>query len=507
MNTEDKSTQDNSTYQSELTNIAKNAGVGGSGILIGNLILYLSSILIARSVGAEYYGLYYLGMNIVNVAGLLVSFGMSSGILRFVSMYMGRHDYERIKGTAFFGIKYSLWAGTVAGITIFLAAQFFSKSFFQKQELDLALKILCIGIPFSLVSATMLAVLQGLRLIKYSVIVNNISFPLFRLLLLVVLFSYGIYYLGVLLAQLIAIILVFIISAYFFFSKLPFLKKPGLFDQRSDFFHFTKFIYLQQFFNQAITALPIFILSYYYASSDVGIYGVGLRLSLMVSLPLIASNMIFAPTISMLYSKGERVTLEKLFKSTTKWVFTLSLFIFLAIILFTESILLVFGKDFVAGKEAVWFITCGELVNAGAGSVGYMLMMTGRSKINLLNSILLFCTMTIACFLFIPKYGIIGAGLGTAISVGLINIISIIEVYYFEKIHPYKSNFIKPLISGIFTLIIIAGLKDIYPIENIPVFVLFSIAYTLLFLLGLYVLKLDEEDIMIIQTIRRKFNF
>ena len=44
-----------------------------------------------------------------------------------------------------------------------------------------------------------------------------------------------------------------------------------------------------------------------------------------------------------------------------------------------------------------------------------------------------------------------GAAIATSISVGLVSIIAIVQVYFFLKMHPYRLDFVKPLIAQVLT--------------------------------------------------------
>ena len=225
-------------------------------------------------------------------------------------------------------------------------------------------------------------------------------------------------------------------------------------------------------------------------------------------MPLSAFNMIFAPTISKLYGRNEKETLEKLFKTVTKWVFTLSFAVFLAIVLFAKPILSIFGQGFVIGAFALLILSFARLIDAGVGSVGYIIMMTGRPKINLFNSSLLCIITVIMNLLLIPKYGIIGAAIGTAFSIAIINILRLLEVYFFERIHPYQKSFIKPLASGILAASIVYCLGQFFPYDHN---IFLSFAFGILFL-GLYILflrffVLDDADRYILTLVGRRLKF
>src|SRR5258708_32174109 len=95
----------------------------------------------------------------------------------------------------------------------------------------------------------------------------------------------------------------------------------------------------------------------------------------------------FTPTIAELYSKGEIEKLKVMFKIVTKWTITFSLPIFWIAALFSRSLLDLPGKGFGEAWPLLVAFSIGAIVNAGTGSVGHMLIMTGHQKLSFLNSL------------------------------------------------------------------------------------------------------------------------
>ncbi len=496
-------------FEQEISNIAKNAGYGGIGILISYVIAYFSSAIVTRVIGADSYGIFLLASSALSIASLFAMLGLGPGVLRYVSLYAGKNDLPRIKGSIIFSIRVTLVASLLVVVVAFWFAPLLSKEIFHKSNLTIALKILTVGLPFSAIAGICLASLQGLKLIKLNVFLSMIFRPLSRLVFLVVLFLFGFKLLGVLWAAVLSSI--FTCALAFLYLKKnchSFDRKITAIFESRQIINFSAPLFFESFLNTMIGTIDILMLGYFASSSDVGIYGIALKLGLMVVLPLTAFNMIFAPTISNLHGRNEKETLEKLFKTVTKWIFTLSFAVFLAIVLFAKPILNIFGQDFVAGASALLILSFGRLVDAGVGSAGYIIMMTGRPKINLLNSSLLCVITVIMNLLLIPRYGIIGAAIGTAFSITVINIMRLLEVYYFERIHPYQKSFVKPLASGILAALIVYILGQFFPYDHN---IFLSFAFGILFfaayagLLQLFIL--DDEDRYILTLVGRRLKF
>ena len=494
------------SFEQEISKIAKNAGYGGIGILISNIIAYFSSAIVTRVIGADLYGIFLLANSALSIVSLFAVLGLNNGVLRYVSMYSGKNDLSRIKGSIIYCARVTLVASLLIGTVVFWLAPLLSKEIFHKPTLTIALKILIAGLPFSAITGIYLASLQGLQLIKLKVFVGTVFQPLSRLAFLVVLFLFGFKLLGVLWATVLSSMVTFVLAFYCLRKNCHCLSgKIAAIFERQQIINFSAPLFFESFLNTIIGTIDILMLGYFVSSSSVGIYGIALRLSFIIALPLTAFNMIFAPIISNLYVRNEKEILGKLFKTVTKWIFTLSFAVFLVIVLFAKPILSIFGQDFVIGAFAVLILSFGRLIDAGVGSNGYMLMMTGRPKINLLNSAIL-CVLTIAMnLLLIPKYEIVGAAIGTAFSVAVINIMRLLEVYYFEKIHPYQKSFLKPFASGILAASIVYILSYFFPYDhNIFLSFAFGILFLGLYIIFLRLFALDDEDVYILTLVGRR---
>ena len=86
------------------------------------------------------------------------------------------------------------------------------------------------------------------------------------------------------------------------------------------------------------------------------------------------------------------------------------------------SELVVVGDEFVVARWALVALVLGQLVNVGAGSVGYLLIMTGHqipcARVFFASAVVNVILNAIA----IPRFGILGAAIATAFSMMLWNV-------------------------------------------------------------------------------------
>jgi len=492
-------------YNTELRSITKNAGAGALGILFMNVMAFVNNVIITRTLGADSYGMFVLVTNIFTFITIFPQLGFNNTIIRYVSYFTGKGNPANVKGTIVYGFKITFILSLIVLTVSYLMSQFISEEIFERPELIPLLKILLLSLPFAVVAGLFYSSLNGLKLIKDLVIGANILNPLIFFVLISTVFWYGFRLTG-LIWIMVAMGVVSLILSFYFLNKNYFKhnRKVKAQTDKKELLNFAIPIYLNQFLNSAIKFAPIFIMGYFLSNKDLGVYNVGFRIAMLVSLSLGAFRLIFSPAISGLFAKGNKQVIEQLYKSVTKWIFSIALITFCIIILFAEPILNIFGEEFTTGINVLLLLIFGELINAGVGLVGNIILMSGRSKIALLNGGINFLVITTLCYFLIPQYGITGAAFSYAITVILINLIRLIELYHFEKIHPFKLSYLKPFFAGAISFVIVFYVKIIIDINQYLEMILGIMIFLSLFALTLWTLKFDKEDKYMFEIVSKR---
>ena len=136
----------------EITTIAKGAGIGFIGTIIGTGLKYLFELIIARNLGARLFGVFFLGFTIFKLLERVSTLGLHNGVLRYVSLFRGVGDKERMKGTILLSFKIVFIVGTAIAFLMIVFSQSISKNIFHQSHLSLVLKIVAIGVIFTAVT-------------------------------------------------------------------------------------------------------------------------------------------------------------------------------------------------------------------------------------------------------------------------------------------------------------------------------------------------------------------
>ena len=82
-----------------LKQLAKGSGLLFMGTSLVYIIKFIYRIIVSRYLGPSDYGLLSLGEGVLNISFLLALFGLNSGVVKFISHYLGIGQPHKIKGT------------------------------------------------------------------------------------------------------------------------------------------------------------------------------------------------------------------------------------------------------------------------------------------------------------------------------------------------------------------------------------------------------------------------
>ncbi len=197
------------------------------------------------------------------------------------------------------------------------------------------------------------------------------------------------------------------------------------------------------------------VLIKYVAMSDVADFQIAQRLSILISFILLVANSITAPIFARQFAQGEIAKAGKIY-GVSNCLMTLLALLPLGLFWFAPEYLLgFFGEEY---RDAGWILiilSFGQLINVMSGSVGYVLMMSGHSRLYRNSS---FCAALLSIGLalwLVPVFGAIGAAVASSAGLAGKNLVG---VYFARRLFGFQAF---PTISG---LVNILTLREDYEI-------------------------------------------
>ena len=459
--TNENEQSDSRELNASLTSISRGATLFVCGKGIDNVLRFGINVVLTRGLGEALFGVYTYGYLVLSLLSTVTNLGTDTAILKYLSQYEGQHmQQNRILGLSFLT---SLLGSVAIGSALFLGAPFISGHTLDDPLLTNVLRILAIVIPFNALGNCILTTFKAMERPEYQVFVLNVLSPLLRFLLIAIALLLGSELIGVIASSVAAAILVFFVSASLFLTRTSFRPTVrGTSDYVVEFYNYSLPLTLTQAGSILANRIDVLMVGIFIQQSTaVGVYKVSLIIAGMLVLPLSAFNQIFPPIASRLHSNGKKEELESIYRLLTRWIFTVALFFFLCTVIYSDSILRIFGDGYVSGSTILILFTVGQLANAAVGPSGYLLMMTDHQYLTLINRWGLGILNVICNYFFIQKFGLAGAALATASVLGLINVARVVEVWYTEQLFPYSWGFSKPIIAAAGAGAVMYGLRDV----------------------------------------------
>jgi len=383
--------------------------VGGSGLA------FAFNTAVARLLGAEGAGLYFLALAVTAIASVIGRVGLDNSLLRFVAANASTGNWVRVKGVYALGMRMTVVASGMLTAIVFFTAPWIASLLFKKPELAEPLRWMSLSIlPFALLNLQAES-FKGMKRIRDAMLVQGISVPLISLMCIYPLTQIA-GATGVAWAYTIATVATALLGAW---AWRRLVSSQHVVDGR---FQFTELwasckpLLVVAFMNRAVMPwMPIFFLGLWVSIEEVGVFGAASRVVMLVSFMLVSVNTVLAPKFAEFYARGELKAMANIARQSALLITLAASPIFLTLIFGGEWVMLIFGPSFVEGAILLSILAMGQLLNSITGSVNHILMVTGNEGL-VRNSMLFWVlVLLLACLLLIPALGVIGAAIASAL--------------------------------------------------------------------------------------------
>jgi len=389
---------------------------------------FSTAVLIARILGPKDYGIYTYALTFVYLFSIPAQGGLSQLVIRETARGIAEEKPEIIKGIWYWAFKIAIFISlillVVVGSIFFILI--FKKSEFALKEKTFFLALLLI--PLFLFNNLWGACLRGLHKIITGQLPEFFIRPgLFLIFLCIAnfIFHQSLTSAQVMKLYVFATAITFFIGVWFLYRNIPLsLYKVHPVYEEKNWINSLLSLTFEAVMWTVNTYIDVVILGMFKSPTEVGIYKVASQLALLTSFGLQAVNTVLAPYFSMFYVKKEIKKLQYLATRSAQAVFTFNLLVTGFLIVFGKNFLnFLFGKAFLQAYIPLLILLGGQLVNSAAGSVGFLLNMTGHEKDTAKGMALSAVFNIILNFFLIPFLGANGAAIATAVSMIMWNLI------------------------------------------------------------------------------------
>jgi O-antigen/teichoic acid export membrane protein len=429
------------------------AGTGQSavGLVVAILATFATQVLITRVQGPAAFGVVTMATQGALVLGFFSRFGMDMAAVRRVAIDLGQGERARVRAIV---SRASVIAGAaslvVAGV-VFVLAEPLAGAFAADRAADaaVAFRAGALAIPFAALVQVYLGGTRGLKIMRHTLYVFWMGQPLAWLLLIL---------LGWLAARSVGVttlaysaswILATLAAAWLWRRETRGFGHEGpSAGEVGELIRYGAPRAPAALFSQLLFWTDLFVLARYASTAETGVYAAAARAAQVILLFTISVSLMFSPFVADLHARGERGHLDRLYKQLTRWTLAATLPIFVVLAVVPGPALRLFGAEFGAGQAALLILLFGQLLNVATGTVGFILIMVGRTGWDLVVYAISVAFDVGLAVLLIGGVGLgmEGAAIAGALTMALSKLARLGLVWRFVPIQPYDRDYRRLLV-------------------------------------------------------------
>lgn len=393
---------------------------------LGAVVNFAGGVAVARLLGADGAGTYYLAVTVVTIASVFSRVGLDLSAMQFVAAHAAVNDWDSLVRDHATGRRVVRAAGVVATGLALVTAGFLGEIAFGQPEMTGALRIMVLGIVPLAIGVYQAGALKGVGRPLAAVFSESVGVPLLALVLLPPLaVRYGLN--GAAASFAIAAFVTAAIASWMW-GKTPARTGTGeKGDARAMLATAWPFLWIAAM-NQVMLMADLVMLGIFRPEQEVGVYGAAMRAGGLLTFILFAVNSIAAPKFASLWRVGDRDGLRRLAQGVARIATICAVLPATVLVIWPGLILAAFGPDFRGGATALRLVTIGQFCSVAAGSVGHLLAMTGYQRVMrncMIASAFMFVVLNGA---LIPRHGPVGAAGAFGLSLMFLSLLMAVRV-------------------------------------------------------------------------------
>jgi O-antigen/teichoic acid export membrane protein len=490
--------------------ILGNTGQNVVGLAIGAVATFAAQVVMTQRLGGRAYGVVTLTTQFAFIAAAATRFGMDVANVRLVAILVGRGEAARSRGLV-------RRAGTIAAAVSlpFMALAYWlspwlAETFFEGTEAAVpAFRAAAVTVPFAALAFTYMGATRGLKIMRYTLYSQWTAQPIGWIV-----FTLGFWAIWSATAGAAgwafgaSWALALAIAVYGWWKEQRRFPDAtvgnGIPEEHTGaLLRFGALRAPGTLFSQLIFWTDLFVLSLLSsgqgpsAEAQVGVYGAVLRAGQALFLFLTSVSLTFSPFVADLHHRGERERLDALYKQVTRWTLSATVPVLLVLAIMPASVLRIFGAEFVEGEASLRILIAGMIVPVMVGTVGFILIMAGRTGWDLLVYLGGFAIdVAIAMTLARPDVlGMRGAAIAQAATLTFSAIARLVLVRRFLGIWPFDASYLRIVVPTLIGGLAMAAAHTMLPDGRWLIDLLLSGALgTVVYAVALFAIGLTPDE-------------
>ena len=436
---------------SDARTLARGSTLSLVGTACGTVLQFTAFLVITHGLTTGSAGVFFGSVALFMILTDCTVLGADAALVRFVARLRAIGHDEDVGNVLLAGLVPVAAASCFAGVCAYAAAEPIARTFFEpgrRGDAIACIRVLSAFIPAASLTTVALAGTRGFGSMREYVAIQNICMPILRLIGVVCAVALGAGLVGVSVGWGVPIAVGCVLSIWVLSYRNRSYSRRGTTGPRpfkdvaAEVWGFAGPRAVAGVLGVLITWFDVLLVSALSSSRNAAIYAAVSRLLLFGASILQAIGLAVASQFSELIATDQLERVERLYQLSTWWMMALSWPLYTLYLVLAPIVMSIFGQSYSEGQSALVILAFAGLFNLSTGNVTLLLLMTGKSALNLANSAVVLAMNVGLDLLLIPRFGIEGAALGWAASIVANNVAGLVELRSLISLrHPFGSGF------------------------------------------------------------------
>ena len=474
---------------------AQRVGLIGITNLLVNLRGLILIPILAKTLGAEGYGLWAQVIVTIALITPLVTLGLSSAMIRFLAAERDRKEIQE----GFYSSAVLIFFGSVlASAILFIFSEPIAASLFGGATE--VVKLIAVIIPFWNLDTTLFSLFTAFNQMKrYSIFRIAETFGEVGLVAYMVLSGFGIY--GAVISILIIRIVIILLMSVLVIREIG-VRIPD-FSKLKSYLHYGLPLVPSIIFAWIAASSDRYVIVYFLGLAPVGIYSAAYNISQAAIYMFLAPiSFVLVPTLCRLYDDKKMDEVKTHLRYSLKYFLMFAIPVTFGVSVLAKQILTILAtSEFVyTGSLVMPFVALSMVLSGFYSIIGTILILVKKTKIYGLIWGMAALTNLSLNIVLVPYIGILGAAIATLISFAIASVITVRVAFRYLRFEIGLTFIIKSIVASVIMALILWQLN---PIGTLNVLISIGVGAAIYFIILILLKGIKREEVGFIKNVFR----
>ena len=204
-----------------------------------------------------------------------------------------------------------------------------------------------------------------------------------------------------------------------------------------------------------VNRIDVLMLGHYLKLENVAFYTVAFFMASLIEIPARSILQIVKPLLAKAWLDGDLKEIASLYKKTSINQMIVGILIFIGIWMSIDDVLTFVPEKYQGIQMVFFYVGLAKLIDVSVGVNGAIIATSDKYRFDLYINLILILVTVVTNVIFIPRYGIEGAAMATAIAILIHNIVKTSILYWLYQIQPFQISNFKLLAIGFATFFLV----------------------------------------------------